>query len=398
MAKPAAVIQDDKRANAVFVRAVIVSMRAFLRSSACGALIAILLSACGSQHGAIPGPPPAAGAGNFSVEGYAAKFTEYALPPGTTPSDVTVGPDGAVWFANFLTQFATSITAGRITGTGAVTLVSLPSATEDGLTAPYTSGGAAIASAGGKLWTIAVEPFRMRGQLLVSIDPATAHPTLFSPGSDCCASPTPKLAVDSRGNLWLLTCSDSCTFGMLAGGTRIGDPANSYSPGGITAGPDGNMYVTATFTGLDTAGSALHEGFVFQLSPAAAVMHQFPLPPGSDPRGIAAGPDGNLWIAELGTGKIARMTTAGAFTEFPLRNEHAQPLSIVKGSDGALWFTEFAGNALGRITTGGIISEYPVPTPHSGPYGLASCPAACNNAHGRIWFSEQTGKMGKFEF
>lgn len=374
-------------------------MKCFLRSSASCALVAILLSACGSQQGTIPAEPaPNSGPGNFSVEGYAAKFTEYPLPPGTTPSDVTIGPDGAVWFANFARLFATSITAGRITGTGSVTLVSLPSASEGGLTAPYTSGGAAIASAGGKVWTVAVEPFAMHGQLLVSIDPATARPTLSSPGSDCCAEPTPKLAVDTRGKLWLLTCSDSCTFGMIAGGTRIGDPANSYTPGGITAGPDGNMYVTATFTGLDNLGFAPLEGFVFQLSPAAAVLHQFPLPPGSDPRGIMAGPDGNLWIAEKGTGKIARMTTTGTVTEFPLPNVHAEPLSIIKGSDGALWFTEFAGNALGRITIGGSISEYPVPTPHSGPYGLASCPAACDNAHGRIWFSEQTGKMAKFEF
>src|SRR4051812_37018865 len=36
------------------------------------------------------------------------------------------------------------------------------------------------------------------------------------------------------------------------------------------------------------------------------------------PAGITTGPDGNLWFAESGAGRIGRMTPSGALTEFDL--------------------------------------------------------------------------------
>jgi len=40
------------------------------------------------------------------------------------------------------------------------------------------------------------------------------------------------------------------------------------------------------------------------------------------PSFIASGPDGNLWFTEP-TGKIGRLTPAGALTEFPVSGETA---------------------------------------------------------------------------
>ena len=64
--------------------------------------------------------------------------------------------------------------------------------------------------------------------------------------------------------------------------------------------------------------------------------------------GIATGPDNNLWITE-GTGKIGRMTTAGAVVEFSITSG-AIPGAIVVGQDGNLWFTEKSPNGIGRIS------------------------------------------------
>jgi streptogramin lyase len=76
----------------------------------------------------------------------------------------------------------------------------------------------------------------------------------------------------------------------------------------------------------------------------------FPVPDLIEPRGIALGPDGNLWFAGVrgmssgehhyspGVGYIGRITPAGAFTRFRTPVPHADPEAIALGPDGNLWF------------------------------------------------------------
>src|SRR5262249_55150599 len=71
---------------------------------------------------------------------------------------------------------------------------------------------------------------------------------------------------------------------------------------------------------------------------------------GSFPRGIAAGPDGNLWFAEGAANQIGRITPDGVITEFPIPTASSVPIGITAGPDGALWFTEPGSNQIGRIT------------------------------------------------
>jgi virginiamycin B lyase len=88
----------------------------------------------------------------------------------------------------------------------------------------------------------------------------------------------------------------------------------------------------------------------------------YPIPTsGSFPGGITAGPDGNLWFCANASNRIVRLTPAGTFTEYPIPNAFplGGPSSITTGPDGALWFTETDGNVGGRIrriTTAGQFS------------------------------------------
>src|SRR5260221_6830523 len=86
--------------------------------------------------------------------------------------------------------------------------------------------------------------------------------------------------------------------------------------------------------------------------------------PASLPRGITAGPDGNVWFAESGGNKIGRITPSGSITEFPTPTKSSGPWGITTGPDGNVWFTEVVGK-IGRITTGGSITEFPIPTTRS---------------------------------
>jgi hypothetical protein len=119
-------------------------------------------------------------------------------------------------------------------------------------------------------------------------------------------------------------------------------------------------------------------------APVGAVA-EFPVPTStSDPVGIAAGPDGNLWFAEQG-GKIGRITPSGTITEFTVPTSVSQPVGIAAGADGNLWFTEQSGNKIGRIAPSGAITEFPVPTSTSNPEEIAA------GADGNLWFTEETG-------
>ena len=83
----------------------------------------------------------------------------------------------------------------------------------------------------------------------------------------------------------------------------------------------------------------------------------------SDPTALTAGPDGNVWFAEVIGGRIGRITPAGEITEFALGGSRPGN-GITLGPDGNLWFTDFgaAGDAfIGRITPSGAISEFPLP-------------------------------------
>src|SRR5215212_7695318 len=76
----------------------------------------------------------------------------------------------------------------------------------------------------------------------------------------------------------------------------------------------------------------------------AGVITEYPLPTaGSSPWGIAAGPDGNLWVTERtaqGVGKVARVTTSGVFTEYSIPTGGNNSSAIAAGPDGNLWITE----------------------------------------------------------
>ena len=159
--------------------------------------------------------------------------------------------------------------------------------------------------------------------------------------------------------------------------------------------------------------------------PASSPSSRSPRPAAS-PRGIAAGPDGNLWFTELhgeqdradhhgrrhhrvpdphgqrairagsrpartatsGSpsscgNKIGRITTAGVVTEFPDPHGRQQPLGH-RGRPGRqpLVHRVAVGNQIGRITTAGVITEFPVPTAGSDPRGIAAGP------DGNLWFTE----------
>jgi virginiamycin B lyase len=162
-------------------------------------------------------------------------------------------------------------------------------------------------------------------------------------------------------------------------------PVPSAYPVAIANGPDGNLWFT-DYSGR--IGMATTAGAITEYSNGITTN--------AGPRGITVGPDGRLWFAESGCpfsgstctpiDKIGAITTGGVVTEYSKGiTSPAEPFSITVGPDGNLWFTEHepgSGARLARITTSGIVTEYPLTSTSGAPAAITTGP------DGNLWFTE----------
>ncbi len=303
-------------------------------------------------------------------------FTEYPIPTADSrPSGMTLGPDGAIWFTEYL---ATKI--ARIDDSGAVTEYAIPDPNPSGRSRSIASGpdGNLWFTSGSGVWR--ATPSAAFTQF--SIAPAIGPGHIIS-GPD--------------GNLW---------FSVVAGDG--GDPSSGYQIGrmtttgalalfpintdgnvdGLTNGPDGNVWFTL---------NGPTDSYVERITPSG-VITEFSLPPfDAYATSITSGSDGNLWfVAEpksSGNSAIGRMTTSGVVTYFPLQEPlHTGSTSITSAPDGTLWFSISDPGGLAQITTSGDVTAYPPPTPSKTFTGVAAGP------DGSIWVAEYSanniGRLG----
>jgi streptogramin lyase len=145
----------------------------------------------------------------------------------------------------------------------------------------------------------------------------------------------------------------------------------------------------ASVTGRSDTTITAKEGFgsrIGRITPAG-VITEFPITGGGDalhPGGITLGPDGNLWFT--GDAAIVRITPAGVQTDFSLGHIVVGPVDITSGPDRNLWFTEFTANRIGRITPAGVITEFGAGISFgASPHDIAAGP------DGNLWFTENNG-------
>lgn len=155
---------------------------------------------------------------------------------------------------------------------------------------------------------------------------------------------------------------------------------SGFVPSGLTAGPDGNVWFTATKSG----GGPTEIG---KLTTAGAFT-EYPLTEGWEANGIAKGPDGNLWITSSPKKAVAKVTTAGAATYYsmPGNVQASWPNTIAAGPDGNVWV---AGGSSGvyKVTPTGTTTTYNVG---------GTVPAVSSGPDGNMWFANwSANKIGK---
>jgi streptogramin lyase len=269
------------------------------------------------------------------------------------PDEITAGPDGNIWFTTF--KPGTGDGVGKINPTSlAYNEYSVGS--DCGLVRGIVPGP------DGRLW------FACDDSLEGHIGAITTSGTvsLYSTGYD--TSPI-GLAVGSDGNIWFITRS---TFGKMttSGAVTVYKAVLSGPPlGGIASGPDGNLWIAES--GVDLV-AKITIGATFTYT-------EYPVGPAGDeygPWAITAGPDGNLWFSNgdplepdtnnNSADRIGKITTSGVVTDYVSTagiSLDSQPDGITAGPDGNIWFTEEAGR-IGRLD---LHATTPTPTPTPTP-------------------------------
>lgn len=227
----------------------------------------------------------------------AGAFASYspASGGGARPDTLTYGPDGNVWFATFNNQE---------------------------LIIGYVSSG-----------TVVDYPIPNTG-------------SIFSTS----------IAFDAAGTIWVaqgncLGCNPNNAAILRLSRTGTVLARYVYPADYVTKGPNGNIWFAQRNANGDLIGT---------INPANGVITTFPLytsfPACPGPylcsHGVSAittGSDGALWFAESSAGAIGRLTTSGAYTEYPVLAARTSPMDVTNGPDGNVWFVDTGAQKIGRV-------------------------------------------------
>lgn len=204
----------------------------------------------------------------------------------------------------------------------------------------------------------------------------------------------PRHGGKGPGNATLRALASSSAPGIASGADRtaaarvgsiretaLGSSTMNYLFG-LALGPDGNIWFAnlgCMNRGRCTIGRITADGLVSEFSDG---LHA-----GSVPTAIATGRGGDLWFTDEGSSPaIGRITPSGRITEFSRGlNPGSVPFELVAGSGGDIWFTDQGKvPAIGRITRSGRITEFSRGLARgSVPFGITRAPG------GRIWFTDR---------
>jgi len=170
------------------------------------------------------------------------------------------------------------------------------------------------------------------------------------------------------GNIWFTVGNQVGRITASGSVTKFDLPTANAGPGDMVAGPDGNLWFLE--------GTARQVG---RISPAG-VLTTFQIPGAQSPQWITVGPDAAIWLSDFLRGSIYRVSLSGDFTEFPIPS--GSPQGLAGGSDGNLWFINFSDrpNQIGRMTPSGALTSFSRP---SGSFGW-SC---AHGPDGNVWYT-----------
>lgn len=306
---------------------------------------------------------------------------------GVSIQDIAEGADGAIWFTE---EFEHQV--GRITTTGATSFFAVPKGPSNGA---LPSAFAMTAGTDGNIWFSDIDAFE---EAVDQITPPGGAVTRHAIGnfSETSFKKLIALAWGSDNNVWAVDAGRNLVVKFSTSAfteTDFAIPTANSGPQAIAAGPDGALWFTEGNSGkigrVTTAG-AITEFTVTPVPPAGVTAS-------AQPAGITSGPDGALWFVDSGTGAIGRITTTGAATEFAhTAAQDALGLAIIAAPDGALYYNVANRSSVGRISVNGTLQVFPISNvnAHGGKF-----PKYAIGSDGNIWYVDgQASTVGRIAF
>jgi virginiamycin B lyase len=193
------------------------------------------------------------------------------------------------------------------------------------------------------------------------------------------------LVITSDGVIWF-TMQSGNKIGRLD--TRAGGPITEYKTSG---GPYG--------LALDKAGNVwfcrMGEDKLGRLDPKTGQMSDLATGRGSQPRRIAAAPDGMMWVTFYGNGKLAKLDPAAAkiVKEYQLPAGNAGPYAVNVDGAGMVWVNEINTDTVVRFNPANEdMRVVKLPSKNAGIRKMAV------DAAGRLWYmGSHNGNLGMIE-
>jgi virginiamycin B lyase len=317
-------------------------------------LIAGLAWAGGSHYGIAPGARP-------RVE---ERISEWEVPTPLFARDPAPGPDGkiyvAVMYGNKIARFDPASKTFKEWDLP-------PNARPHGL----------LVDRNGQVW------YTGNGNGTIGqLDPATGKVIEHKAPS---GGDPHTLVMDDRGVIWF----------TVQGGNRIG--RLDTKTGAIKEyQASGNPYGIA----LDRAGNVwfcqIRAGKIARLDPKSGRITELDLGSDSQPRRMAAAPDGSLWVTLYGKGALARVDPVGqkVIKEYALpAGPRGGPYAVTVDGSGMVWANEFATDTVVRLDPStGKIRVFTLPTPD------ARVRKMIVDGNGRLWYmGSHNGRLGVIE-
>jgi streptogramin lyase len=299
--------------------------------------------------------------GKYVLDG--PQLNEYPISSTSDPSSIVVGPDNNIWFAD-------GYSVGTINVTTKVIAPEIPIGTS----------AQGIASYAGSLWISAyghLVQMSTAGAIVNNFTETTAtspsYQMALGPDGNFWFTETqaqkvakvsltgavteypvagkvyPVGITSADGNLWFTECIGQKMASISTAGTKKqyavpNQPAGQPYPGYMVTGPDGNLWFTScpggTISRMPVPTSSTLKPTVFQ-APSTGRAQLW---------GLAPGPNGDMWMADI-QGFLDRVPlTATDASQMAQVKVSAAPQWMTTGPDGAIWFTEYTlGGGNGKI-------------------------------------------------
>ena len=287
--------------------------------------------------------------------GSAGDFVEYPMTVANDiPTAVAAGPDDMIWFTIGFADAVGMIRDGKIRR--------LPK-----LKKSVEPVGLAVDADGAAWFT----------------DPTEVNISRIVPSGEIKSFPlgTPisrlgRLAIAPDGAVWF---AESTAYGF----TRLKDGVLTRNvPKSVRGGPYG-----VAVDAKGTVWGTLQSGNQLVKITSGEEIAEYEIPtPGCSPSDVAADGEGNIWVVEFRSNKIAKFRD-GKFSEYNVPGEWSGLSGISAAADGSVWFGMLRGHALGRLR-GGQFRIFELPRKDARPYTVAIDRA------GNVWYADISGYVG----